>query len=85
MNIRTASGASADYHIPPAQSKRLHASPVVAIATSLDASFPCQLTSGTIANSQRIDLEDSELERLLSVCGTVGHHDGNMGVMRLQA
>lgn len=83
MNVRIASWAPADYHIPPAQSKRLHTAPVVAIATSLDASFLCQLTFGRIANSQRINSEGSELERWLLVFGTVGHHDGNMDVRRL--
>lgn len=64
---------SVNYHIPPAQPKGLPASSVVATATSLGASFLCQLTSGMIANIQgtNFNLEGSKLQRLLLVCGRV--------------
>lgn len=70
---------SVNYHIPPAQPKGLPASSVVATATSLGASFLCQLTSCMIANIQGTNLEGSKLQRLLLVCG---RHDGNTGVMK---
>lgn len=73
---------SVNYHIPPAQPKGLPTSSVVATATSLGASFLCQLTSGMIANIQGTNLEGSKLQRLLLDCGEVARHDGDTGVMK---
>lgn len=63
--------AFCNYHVPPSQPKGLPTSSVVATATSLGASFLCQLTPGLIANIQGTNLEGSKLQRLLLVCGEV--------------